>query len=194
MSVAPTLTTRVSAVNAMLASIGERPVNDIDNPSRLDVQRAVRALNQITVLAQTRGWWFNREEKVPLSPNAAGEYDVPKTVLKVDAYYKYIWQFVRRGNRLYNAETRLYTGNTEDLYVNWVVLLPFDDCPETFRAYVGRRAGMLFQAGAVGSPTLFEFTQVDVDEAWGFLQDEEMEQDDSNLTFSPELIDVVYRR
>ena len=194
MSVAPTQTTEASAINLMLASIGERPLDNVNDSSRLDVVRARAALNETNVLVQSRGWWFNEAEKVPLTPNNAGEYDLPPNVVKVDAYYEYIDKFVQRGKRLYNKVDRTYIGNTDILYVSWVELLPFNDLPESARLYIARRAGVVYQTRAVGSPVLFEFTEQAAEEAWGLLQNEETEHVDTNLTFAPGIRDAVYRR
>jgi len=191
---APTQTNALDAVNMMLQSIGERPVNNLDTTQRLDVQRAVSALNETNVLVQARGWWFNTELKVLLTPNGDGEYVIDNDVVKVDPYYESIWKFVQRGKRLYNTDDQTFTDHTDDLYVNQIRLLDFDDCPETFKLYVARRAAVLFQTRVVGSPTLFEFTERDANEAWLMLQQEELDNEDTNLTLAPGIIDCVYRR
>jgi hypothetical protein len=184
----------LSAVNLMLASLGERPVSSVENAQRLDVQRAVSTLNEVNVLVQSRSWWFNYEEKVALTPNSDGEYDLDSAVVKVDAYYPTVTNFVQRGSRLFNTDTFSYAGHTDDLYVNQTRLIPFDDCPETFKMYVARRAGTIFQQRSLGSPTLFEFTNRAADEAYAILQQEETDQEDINLTLAEGLLEVVYRR
>jgi hypothetical protein len=190
----PLQTTELTAVNLMLSSLGERPVSNLANAQRLDVQRAIATLNEVNVLVQTRGWWFNAETKVVLTPNADGEYIVAADVTKIDAYLTYITQYVQRGRRLFNTDTQLFTGNEGDLLVNQTRLLPFDDCPETFKMYVARRAGTIYQQRSLGSPTLFEFTNRAADEAFAVLQQEETDQEDINLTFAPGIFDAVYRR
>jgi hypothetical protein len=178
----------------MLASIGERPVNNLTTSQRLDVIKAVAVLNEANVMAQTRGWWFNEELQVTLAPNTAGEYDLEPEVVKVDAYYPSVTKYVQRGLRLYNTEDRTYTGNTDDLLVDYTVLLPFNDCPETFRAYVARRAGVVYQKRSLGSVTLFEFTQEDAAEAWATLLQDEADQEDNNLRLAPDQVDLNFRR
>jgi hypothetical protein len=193
-STTPEQTTELSAVNLMLASLGERPVSSLESRQRLDVQRAVTTLNEVNVLWQTRSWWFNQETEVPLTPNASGEYVIDGSCVKVDASDKTIMNFVKRGARLWDTDTQTFTGHTEILYVDWTRLIPFDDCPETFKMWVARRAGTIFQQRSVGSPTLFEFTNRAADEAYAILQQEETDQEDINLTLAPGIIDCVYRR
>lgn len=190
----PEQTDEKSAITLMLASIGERPVNDIDTSQRLDVIRARKALNEVNVSWQTRGWWFNREDKIELVPNGSKELTLPANVVKVDAWKRGVKKFVKRGRKMYNNDTRSFIDNDDNLFVNWVVLLPYDDCPETFKLYVARRAGSLFQKRSVGSTALFEFSQEDVAEAWALLQQEEVDQEDSNLREAPDQFDLNYRR
>jgi len=184
MSVTPTQTTELSAINSMLQSIGERPLQNLSSTQRLDVHRATSALNETNVIVQTRGWWFNNEVKVLITPNGDGEYMIDADVVKVDPYYSSVWNFVQRGRLLWDTVAHTFTDNTADLYVNQVRIITFDDCPETFKAYTR----------TVGSPTLFEFTEKDTNEAYLFLQQEEMDNEDINLTYAPGTRDAVYDR
>jgi hypothetical protein len=190
----PTQTTELGAVNMMLASIGERPVNNLSDSQRFDVARAVSTLNEINVIVQTRGWWYNEEKEVVLTPNDEEEYIIDPNSIKVDPSDTSIRNFVKRGSRLYNKDTHTFTGNTDTLKVDLICLLPFEDLPETARMYIARRAGVVFQTRSVGSPTLFEFTERDAQEAWGSLLQEELDNVDTNLTYAPGIMDVVYRR
>jgi hypothetical protein len=187
-------TTKLIAVNQMLAIIGERPVNSLGTTQRLDVLRAVSVLNEVNVMVQSRGWWFNSEVEVDLSPNADGEYDIPANVVKIDPWNDTVWEFVQRGTRLYNREDRTFIGNTADLKVNWVVLLDFEDCPQTFKHYVAARAAVIYQARTIGSPTLNQFAEQQAQEAWALLQQEECDAEDINLTYSPGISKAVYNR
>ena len=190
----PEQTDEKKAIISMLSSIGERPPNNIYDSQRLDVVRARDTLNKVFVLALDRGWWFNTDKKVELVPNADGELEIPSDVLKVTPYYRYIKKFVKRGNRLFNNETRSFIDNTANLLVNYVLALEFDDCPESFKQYVAQRAGVIYQKHSVGSVTLFEFTKEDEAEAWGNLQQEEADQDTANLKEAPDQFDLNYRR
>jgi hypothetical protein len=190
----PIQTSELEAVNLMLASIGERPVNALATTQRLDVIRAEATLNEVNVQVQSRSWWFNEELQVTLTPSEDGEYIIDSDIIKVDTYDETTWQFVVRGNKLFDRDTNAYTGHTEDLVVNFVRLLPYDDLPQTARLYIARRAAVVYQTRTVGSPTLFEFTNRDAQEAYGMLQQEELEHDDANLTYAPGIIDAVYRR
>jgi hypothetical protein len=192
--VAPTQTYELEAVNLMLNSIGERPVNNLDSSQRLDVIRAMATLNETNLLVQSRGWWFNEETEYMITPDANGVYTLEQDFIKVDPSSDYIRNFVMRGKVLYDTDTKTTTGHTDDLAVDFIRLLPFDDLPQTARLYIARRAGVIFQTRSVGSPTLFEFTERDAQEAWGLLVQEEIENVDTNITYSPEFLEVVWNR
>lgn len=194
LTVLPTQTDEAQAINRMLESIGERPVNDVETDQRLDVIKARNALNEAFVLALDRGWWFNSEPDVELSPNVAGEYVIPGEVLKVVPKYRADNKFSKRGAKLYDSTTRLFTGNTDNLFVSFVVGLEYNDCPESFKQYVARRAGVLFQKRAIGSPTLYEFTKEDEAEAFATLLQEEADQNRANLREAPDQIDLNFNR
>lgn len=194
----PGFTTEVRAVNRILQSIGERPVNNLADQSRLDVIQAVEVLNEVNVLTQSRGWWFNTEREITLAPDGDGVYQLPTDVIKTDLNRKSIGVgqeiFTQRGHKLFDQKTRLFTGHTADIIVDWVRLIPFDDMPENARLYVSRRAGVTYQGRNVGSPTLFEFTEKEAREAWGLLLQAELDDEDLTLENSPLLHAAVFRR
>ena len=52
-------TTELEAVNSMLATIGEAPVNSITGTLPLDASLAKNTLNEINREVQSAGWHFN---------------------------------------------------------------------------------------------------------------------------------------
>jgi hypothetical protein len=74
---APTATTELEAVNAMLAAIGEAPISqsELDTPARADVDMAVDALQEVMREALSMGWKFNVQWGYELAPT----YDSPYT-------------------------------------------------------------------------------------------------------------------
>lgn len=183
-------TTRLEAVNQMLEDIGERPVNQISGTTRLDVARALRTLDRTNRAFQTRGWWFN-EEATDLSPTVPdGEYNVPSNAVKIDVRHNDTGVsvtdlFVRRGTKLYNLTQRKYTGHTTVLPVEMVVLLGFEELPETARHFVFARASVTYQSQTVGSPVLKQWTEEQAGEAWKEVVREEAEWYDYNAQTSP---------
>ena len=61
--------TELEAVNIILASIGESPVNSIENPTNVDVINAIRILRNINRRIQSKGWTFNTIESYTMTPD-----------------------------------------------------------------------------------------------------------------------------
>ena len=60
--------TELEAVNAMLLSIGQAPVNTLEVAGIKDVSFARLMLHNTNRQVQSRGWWFNRELGYELTP------------------------------------------------------------------------------------------------------------------------------
>ena len=76
--------TKLDAVNRMLASIGQSPVNTLTGTLPKDVNKAVLALDNALRDVLTRGWSFNSDTEFPLSPDSNGRIDVPVNAASID--------------------------------------------------------------------------------------------------------------
>lgn len=151
-------TTELEAVNTILASIGESPVNTVEDNGVVDAVIARQHLHNTSRRIQSRGWHWNTETGLTLTRTfPEGEIHLPNNTLRVhttgadndiDA--------VQRGKRLYNRRTHSYAFD-RSLTVSLVLFLPFDELPEAARQYITSVAGRLFQEGQVGSHILERF-------------------------------------
>ena len=74
----PTLAmTEIDAVNQMIVSIGQAPVNSITNTGILDVETAKLALDTTLRDVLTRGWSFNSDYDYTISPDGSNNIIVP---------------------------------------------------------------------------------------------------------------------
>jgi hypothetical protein len=153
--------TELEAINLMLSTIGETPVNSLSGVLPADVAMARNSLAAIVREIQLMGWHFNTEEDYPLPLGPNGEITVPPNVaaafppegdLGLDVLV--------RGNRLYDRANHTYTF-TEPVSLTVKLLLPFDSLPEAFKWYATVRAAMKFQDQVVGSDGLHNFTADD---------------------------------
>lgn len=154
--------TELEAINIMLSTIGETPVNTlVGADAQVDTQTAVQILREITVAVQQRGWNFNTEVNWPLTPDGSGFLQVPTNAIQVEPYgvSEYVDATVR-GSRMYNRETRSYVW-TSGLTVKMIVLLDYTEIPEAARNYITIRAARVFQQRILGSETLGSFTARD---------------------------------
>lgn len=157
-----TKTTKLQAINTMLSTVGEPPVNSL-SAQRADSLIAQSILDEITREVLTYGWQFNTNDKVTMSPETSTGYIyVSDSIVRVDTdrvSYPYV-DVVVRGNRLYDRMNNTYSF-TEPLITTQVILMDFDDMPESAKRYVAIRASRIYQDRMVGSTTLHAFTAQD---------------------------------
>lgn len=158
----PDLTDQTKAVNILLQTIAEAPVNDIEATESVEVAGALAALMEEALTVQTEGWHFNREEDWPISPDTNSHILLPTNTLWIARAY---WQAggsefkaVERGRRLYNRQDRTYEFDAP-VCVDMVVNLDWTDLPEYARRYITLRAGRLFQGRIQGSQIVDRITE-----------------------------------
>ena len=178
------LTTELDAVNLMLSAIGEAPVSSLTDPSLLDASLAKEVLNQTSIALQTRGLHCNTDLNFKLTRVVSGEINLPQSpapTLKVDSTGTSATRdVVQRGTRLYDRDNHTFTFD-EDIYVDIVYLLAFDELPQHVRRYALTKASRRFQTRFMGSETLAGFTAQDEQEALIEFERTEAQTEDTNL-------------
>jgi hypothetical protein len=156
------MTTELDAVNVMLATIGESPINSLDAAAGVvDAVTARSILSEVSVQVQEEGWHFNTDFEFVLTPASDGFIYVPGNAIEVDtSTYNRDYDVAIRGNRLYDRKGKTYTF-TKDLKADLTILLEFNDLPQAARHYITVRSARIFQQRVVGSETLGNFTKED---------------------------------
>lgn len=146
----------------MLMVIGESPINSLNSPAVVDAVTAQAVLSEVSRAVQSTGWHFNTEENYRLLPTAfEKEIQVPANCLRVSTSGPDKGaDVVHRGSRLYDRKRHTYKFD-KGITVDMVLLLPFNELPETARYYITIRAARTFQARTVGSEALYQFTAQD---------------------------------
>lgn len=135
----------LEAINIMLTNIGESPISSLETAVDLYVSVARQMLYDASREIQTRGWYFNSEEKYPIPLNASGEAVLSKNILAVDLTDDfYTYDATLRGNRLYNRKTHSYAFD-KDLEGDVVFFLEWSDLPQAARQYITVVAARRFQ-------------------------------------------------
>lgn len=163
MSIAYAPTTMLEALNSMLMSIGEAPVNRLDNPGVIDAVQAKAVLLEENRAVQAQGWHFNTRRRVTLLPQsfAPKVIYVPENTLSVDTVDEDQWVDVAlHGNKLFDVAGNTYEFD-RNLKVDLILLQPFENIPQQARHYITLRAARIFQVRTVGSGTLADLTQAD---------------------------------
>jgi hypothetical protein len=135
----------LTAVNSILHSLGERPVNSLTSASPTLAVVIPELKLQLTVLL-THGYWFNRFRTI-LYPDQAGTYYLPDGTLSFVADTAPV---VTRGRKLYNTATLTYT--ISDVSISGVITqtLDFDDLPECAQQLVMYRSCVQAYAKDIG--------------------------------------------
>lgn len=198
-------TTKLLAVNRMLALIGEYPVDTL--PSTLPVASlATASLDRVSAEVQAGDWDFNREEQVRFIPNSAGEIildtqywvvnsdgsitildDVPEeeplslppTPIRIDATNKRFVTVIR-GTKLYDKKNHTYVF-PDEIECDVVWLLDFENMPEPAKQYVAIRAARKFAAEYLGSQSISALGEDDEFRALATLQSFDSDSGDFNL-------------
>jgi len=114
--------TELDAVNSILMSVGESPVNTITNVQSPEVVIAKNTLRQVCREVLSEGWVFNTEKQYPIVLDANRHCIIPNNVLQIDVnQFKHLDDFntvMRKDNgilKLYDLhEHRFNFDNTSD--------------------------------------------------------------------------------
>lgn len=156
-----TNTTKLEAVNTMLTSIGETPVNSITSATTTDVSIAISILDSVSRETQQQGWFFNTDLDYKFTRNTNNQIELPVNVLRLDTtYLSKKYDLVERNRKLYNRRENTFN-LTEDVYVNVIWYLDFTEIPEVARRYITIRSSRIFQDRMLGSATLHKFHEAD---------------------------------
>ena len=140
-----TIDTELSAVNAILGSIGQSPVSGLDfnNPEISFIYNILKEVNQDV---QNEGWTFNLEYHIKETVNANdNKIIIEDDVIRIDNTDEWdrTRDFVRRKDtvdgiwKLYDRVNHTFEYPDDDyFYVNKVRLLNFEDIPTCFQRYI----------------------------------------------------------
>lgn len=167
---------QLTVINSMLGTMGEAPLNAIDDPHPYR-GACVSILNTVNRDFQARGWWFNREQ-LTLQPGALDSaIYLPGDTINVRTENR---NYVQRYRRLYNLDGGTYTF-TESQDVELVRLVPFEQTPELFAAYVAAEAVLRFQKRYDGDSQKTRELGHELADARTYAQAEETRQARANL-------------
>lgn len=136
----------LSAVNDMLAAIGESPVNSLEDDASADVANARRILNNINREIQSKGWTYNISEGETLVPDSFSGF-IPYMSDYLRMTVSGGTPYVRRGDNVYDKTNRtdVFEG---PIVVDLVRLKDYSEMPECFRNLIvvkaSRRFNMFF--------------------------------------------------
>ena len=182
--------TELDAINSILMSVGESPVNSTTVQSP-EVVIAQNTLQQVCREVQAEGWKFNTEQEYPITLDTNNHCIIPNNVLQIDTnHFKHINDFdvVRKKDsgiwKLYDqTEHRFNFENTSEgkLYVDIIWMVEFEEMPQVFRDYCTIRASRIASNRMVNNPQASELIAQDEAQARAVAVEYDTSQGDYNI-------------
>ena len=183
--------TQLEAVNLALTSAGATPITSLENnqPDVLSIKTLLEATRR---QIQARGWWFNRESGIVLSPDQQGHVIVPANTLHVDSTTRSD-AFVLRGTKLYDRQNHTFVIGAS-VTIDTIILLGFDDLPYNAQNAIQFKSAMRFVGGDDGDAQEFQRLKIEYDEAFAELKRENLRANDHTIRSNPMVARVMHRR
>lgn len=157
------VSTELDAINLILASIGEAPVNTLNSES-IDADNAKALLMATSRNTQRQGWQFNTVLGSVLLPD-----NISKRILYNPTWIKLIptdgFIYVKRGEYLFNLSENTYEFDKE-ITVNIVEAVDFDDLPDEFKTYITAQTAIIFQSRYLGDDSISEELRAEMAQAY----------------------------
>ena len=185
----PTSMTELEAVNVLLTTIGEAPVNTLTGNQVTDVAIAKQVLNEVSREVQAQGWHFNTEQGVPLTPDVDGFIVVPADTARIDAQD---FNTVVREDKLFNLSDRTFTFESK-IKVDIVYYQDFLVMPQQAKKYITTRASRIYSDRMLNSESIHKMTTGDEQRALIDLKEFEGDTGDCNMMDSYAVARVMNR-
>lgn len=191
-------TTKLEAINYMLAAVGEAPITNL-NEDLAEAQIALDVLTATSREVQSKGWSWNTQRNREFLPTAAEEVLLPSNTLRIDAVLKTTGRtdrtkrYTNRGGKLYDVLNR--TSKFEDkVYLDLVEGLDWEDLTEAARRFILLDATQRYMQNILGSDTDLQQMQMQAQRANILLEQEEDEVSDLNILHDQPLISFTSLR
>jgi len=184
-----TRTTELEAVNTILSTIGEAPLNTLVGSLPVDGTIAKNVLSEVAREVQSEGWHFNTHYKATLTRDTNNKIPLATNVVRVELdpnlYSKGTYDIVQRDNYIFNLakNTDVFDKDFEDVTI--VYLLTFEQMPEQAKRYITIRASRIFHDRTLGANTIHKFTQEDEKRALSILKQAEASTGDYTIFDTP---------
>ena len=192
-----TRTSELEAVNTILSTIGESPLNTLSGSLPVDGTIAKNVLSEVSREVQSQGWHFNTHYKVTLSRDTNNKIPLATNIVRVEIdprqYSKVSYDIVQRNNFLYNLAKNEDTFDTNFKDATAVYLLPFDEIPEQAKRYITIRSARIFHDRTLGANTIHKFSQEDEAKSLSILKQAESHTGDYSIFDTPEQAYTIIR-
>lgn len=181
--------TELSAVNSILAAVGQAPIQTLDqtNPDTDIVYNTLVEINRST---QAEGWNFNTEYEYPLTPDVNGYILIADNMLSVDLSdlpENMGYEVTTRNGRLYNKVDHTDVWSTDrEWKCDIVWLYNFVDTPQVFKDFVIARSAVQAAVRMIGDKDQYVLLQQREREAKAALLEYDCNQGDYSMFGFPQ--------
>lgn len=175
--------TRLDAVNSLLASIGQSPINTLVSPIPKDAAQAEIAIDTVLREVLSMGWSFNTDYDYELIPDGNDNILVPANAMFVDPESMakdYVIRYENSVAKLYDRENNTFVIPSK-VKCRIVWAYEFEEVSQPVRQYITARAGRIFQSQIMGSQILYQYTAELEAEAYANFK--RMERRQGNLNY-----------
>ena len=182
----------LEAVNNIIGTLGETPINTLENLRNVDAINALRILQEVSRNEQARGWSFNLIENFVLNPDINDNNRIPWSD-------KYLFLKGEEGTKLVRYGQYIKDLVTDSDYfpqpitVTVVLQIPFAELPEQMRSYIVAKAGFMFQSAYFGDEGMMKVTEMQVQDAWQHLMDYEMDDNSYSMLDNDHVKELLSR-
>lgn len=186
--------TELEAINEILATGSDSPISTLEENVVIDASLAMNTLRATSVEVQTRGWNFNSDDALQITPDQDGHVRLPRNTLKIDTVGPSAnFNCIQRGLRLYNKTDKTYVFSGP-VTVDIVYGLDFEELPSGARLYITIKAARKYQDRYFGDPNTHSYTLQDELEARAALREEEIASVGSNMLTDSQFIQCLRGR
>ena len=182
------VSTELDAVNSILMSVGESPVNTLTVQSP-EVAIAQKTLRQVCREVQAEGWSYNTENEYPIDLDTNNQCIIPNNVIQLDLnIYQHgkDYDIVRRSDngtmKVYDKKGHTFTfTNCEKLYFDVIWIIEFQDLPQPFKDYITCRASRIASNRMINNPQSAKLLEADEAALRALALEYETKQGDYNI-------------
>lgn len=180
----------IAAVNSVLSSIGDAPVDNFEDSENVNVLMAVSELEDAIEEVQGGGFSFNLLESYTLTPDS-NLNKIPWSPLYLRVQSADGSQlFIQRDGYLYDvvAQTSTFTSS---ITATVILRLPLASMPLPAQTYIKYLAGERFAEKALGDPNTVQAAQGKTAKAWNDLQHYETESNHYNILNNEDILKIA---
>lgn len=169
----------LEAVNEILSSVGDSPINSLENMTDVDAINAYSILQRVNRRFQSRGWSFNSQDAYTLNADANSHKILwNNNILFIQGNNNE--KLVKRGDYMFDMTSNTYVFS-DSITADVILLVPFADMPQQARDYIVAESSTEFATRYLGDPTLLGILTKRESQAWAFFHEYEMDNNDYNM-------------